>query len=119
MKHTLYIDHPDHFGAYNYLPGEKDCDTVVSRTVGYPAKFICNAFARASQGDVYQITFDSAEDATAFALKSPFPLVDAASVQKYVERKSRFISGFLLSRTAYPKFRSACPSLFAGIVLQV
>lgn len=81
--YSLFIDHPDALFSYKFLPGEKTGEDVVTRVLGIKATFVCNAFAKISKGDIYELHFDSAEDAIVFALKSQFPFVDKDKIDSY------------------------------------
>lgn len=83
MSYSVYIDHPDDLGAYTFLPGELRGDDVVSRVVGIRVTFICNALAKISKGDLYEVPFDNPEDAMAFILRCKFNLVDRETVEQY------------------------------------
>lgn len=85
--YSLFIDHPDEIGAYGFLAGEKTAEEVVTRRLGVKAVFVCNAFAKISKGDIFELLFDSDEDATAFVIKAPFGFIDKDKIDKY--RKSR------------------------------
>lgn len=86
MTVSVYIDHPAYLGAYKYLPGEKTANEVVSRILGVRAKFLCNSIAQISKGDVYELLFDSHEDATIFVLKTKYTILNKTIVEEYKKR---------------------------------
>ena len=86
MTHSIYIDHPDGLGSYPFWPVDKTGADVVARKLGFPVKFVCNAYAKISDGDVYEVFLENPEDATAFVLKGKYreyKLVDKEKVEKY------------------------------------
>lgn len=83
MKYPVYIDYPDDQGSYDFLPGERYGDDVVSRKLGTKATFVCNALAKISKGDAYEILLDSPEDVSAFILKCEYALIGKDKIQQY------------------------------------
>jgi hypothetical protein len=82
MTYTIYIDHPNSIDSYKFFPGERCGDDVVSRELGIKSTFVCNSYARISKGDIYEILFNTPEDATAFVLKCEYDLVDKDKIEK-------------------------------------
>jgi hypothetical protein len=66
MTHFVYIDYPDSPGSYDFRTGEHYGDDVVSRKIGTKAKFVCNACAKISKGDIYE-----------------YELIDKSTIEKY------------------------------------
>jgi hypothetical protein len=87
MTYSVYIDHPDSIDSYEFLPGEKYGEDVVSRKIGVRVNFVCNSLAKMSKGDIYEVPFDNPEDVTAFVLKYDFELIDKDNIEKYRNRK--------------------------------
>lgn len=85
--YSVFIDHPGSLGSYDFLPGDKTGEDVVSRKFGVKVKFICNSAARISAGDIYEIPFDNPEDVTAFILKCEYNLIDKDKIRDYQNRK--------------------------------
>jgi hypothetical protein len=83
MTHFVYIDYPDSPGSYDFRTGEHYSDDVVSRKIGTKAKFVCNACAKISKGDIYELWFDDPADATVFVLKCEYELIDKSTIEKY------------------------------------
>ena len=83
MTYSIYIDvlkHPP------FQHGDKNVDDLMSRVLGINAKFICNSYARISNGDIYELSFENIEDATAFVLKNEYDLVDKEKVEYYKKK---------------------------------
>jgi len=84
----VYIDHV-HTTDEKFLSGEKFGEDIVSRMIGIKVKFICNAFARISKGDIYEVPFDNEEDATAFVLKNKYRLIPKETIDEFLVKRKR------------------------------
>lgn len=93
MTYAVYIDHPDGLGDYEFVPGDKYGEDVVSRKLGMKVDFICNSYGKISKGDVYRIYFDNPEDVTAFILKCEYPIINNEKIEAYNNRKNKRTRG--------------------------
>jgi hypothetical protein len=94
MTHSVYIDYPDHPGSYDFREDEHYGADVVSRKLGTKAVFVCNAYAKISNGDIYEVLFEDPEDATAFVLKCEYDLIDKSKIDEYRNKdKKRDLQG--------------------------
>lgn len=89
MTYSVFIDHPDGLGDYEYLSGEHTGEDIVSRKVGIRVKFVCNSAASISKGDIYEVPFELPEDVTAFVLKNTYPLIDPILITQYRRSRNR------------------------------
>jgi hypothetical protein len=94
MTYSVYIDHPDHIDAYDFCSNEYHINHVVSRKLGVKVEFVCNSYAKISNGDVFEVFFDNPEDATAFVLKCNYAIIDKHKVEQYKNKdKKRDLQG--------------------------
>jgi hypothetical protein len=80
---VIYVDMTE---RYDFQAGEYRCEDVMRRKIAFPLKsvrFVCNAYANISKGDVYEVEFESLEDELVFLLKENFGLVDKLVVERY------------------------------------
>jgi len=87
MAYSVFIDFPDDLNSYEFFPGEKYGADVVSRLLGIKVEFVCNHYARISDGDIYEVPFENLEDVTAFILKCKYNLVHRDKIEEYKNRK--------------------------------
>lgn len=85
--YPVYIDHPDSLESYVFHPGDATGEDVVARKLGLKATFVCNAYAKISKGDIYEILLDNPEDVTAFILRCDYDLISPDKIREYRNRK--------------------------------
>jgi hypothetical protein len=85
---TVYVDVPSNlYTGYQYnFKLHKDCSEVLRMQEGIDGKvkFVCNSAGGFSDGDVYELTFETPEDVTLYLVKNKFELIDKEIVDAHI-----------------------------------